>query len=159
MSSPPRSTLPRRTRVYQNHHFDSTRWDYLERRPDDIVIATSYKAGTTWMQSIVANLVFYGRDFPAPVGEMSPWLDMRLLPLEVALTGLKAQTHRRFIKTHLPLDGLPYDERLKYVYVARDARDVFMSLWNHYTTHTEDTKRPKRVGLPVRVFMAAPPPV
>jgi aryl sulfotransferase len=140
MSSQPRPSLPQRTRVYQNHHFDSTRWDYFERRPDDIVIATSYKAGTTWMQSIIANLVFYGREFPAPVGEMSPWLDMRLLPLEVALNDLKAQTHRRFIKTHLPIDGVPYDERLKYVYVARDARDVFMSLWNHYTTHTEEAK-------------------
>ena len=39
--------LPERSRVYQCHHFDSTRWDFLERRPDDIIIATSYKAGTT----------------------------------------------------------------------------------------------------------------
>ncbi len=55
------------------------------------------------------------------------------MPLEVVLNGLKAQAHRRFIKTHLPLDGLRYDARIKYLYVARDARDVFMSLWNHYT--------------------------
>jgi len=130
--------LPQRTRCYQNHHFDSTRWDYLERRPDDIVIATSYKAGTTWTQSIVAHLIFHGGEIPGPVGELSPWLDMRLMPLEVVLNGLKAQTHRRFIKTHLPIDGVPYDERLKYLYVARDARDVFMSLWNHYTRHTEE---------------------
>ena len=37
-----------RSRIYQNHHLDSTRWDKFIPRPDDIVITTSYKAGTTW---------------------------------------------------------------------------------------------------------------
>jgi aryl sulfotransferase len=135
---PAAATRPCRTRVYQNHHFDSTRWDYFERRPGDIVIATSYKAGTTWTQSIVAHLVFRGGELPAPLAEISPWLDLRVHPLELILNGLKRQTHRRFVKTHLPLDGLPYDERLHYVYVSRDARDVFMSLWNHYANHSEE---------------------
>ncbi|GJL70918.1 MAG: sulfotransferase [Nitrosomonas sp.] len=124
--------LPQRTHIYQNHHFDSTRWDYFESRDNDIIIATSYKAGTTWTQAIVANLLFSARDFPVPPAEMSPWLDMRVVPLEVVLNRLKAQKHRRFIKTHLPLDGLRYSEKIKYLYVARDTRDVFMSLWNHY---------------------------
>ena len=117
---------------------DSTRWDWFETRPDDIVISTSYKAGTTWTQAIVAHLLFPDGEMPDTVGNMSPWLDMRLLPLEVLLPQLEAQQHRRFIKTHLPLDGLPYSPELKYLYVTRDARDVFMSLWNHYTNHTEE---------------------
>ena len=130
--------LPDRTRVYQSHHFDSTRWDYFEPRADDIVIATSYKSGTTWTQAIVGHLLFPDGDLPAGPAELSPWLDNRIMPLEVVLNGLKAQAHRRFIKTHLPLDGLRYDARIKYLYVARDARDVFMSLWNHYTTMTDE---------------------
>ena len=130
--------LPERTRVYQCHHFDSTRWDYFEPRDDDIIIATSYKAGTTWTQAIVAHLLFPDGDLPAAPAEMSPWLDMRIVPLELILNSLRAQEHRRFIKTHLPLDGTPYDERLKYLYVARDARDVFMSLWNHYTNMRDE---------------------
>ena len=130
--------LPERTRIYRCHHFDSTRWDYFERRPDDIIIATSYKAGTTWTQAIVAHLLFPDGDLPAGPAQLSPWLDMRIVPLEVALNALKAQQHRRFIKTHLPLDGMLYDERLKYLYVARDARDVFMSLWNHYSSMTDE---------------------
>ena len=56
---------PQRTHIYQNHHFDSTRWDYFESRADDIVIATSYKAGTTWTQVIVAHLLFPDGNFPA----------------------------------------------------------------------------------------------
>lgn len=132
------SSLPQRTHIYQNHHFDSTRWDYFEPRSDDIVIATSYKAGTTWTQAIVAHLLFQDGKFPAPPAEVSPWLDMRIVPLEVVLNKLKAQQHRRFIKTHLPLDGLPYNENTKYLYIARDARDVFMSLWNHYTSMKDE---------------------
>lgn len=124
--------LPQHTHIYQNHHFDSTRWDYFESRDNDIIIATSYKAGTTWTQAIVAHLLFPKGEFPAPPAEMSPWLDMRIFPLEVVLNRLKAQKHRRFIKTHLPLDGLLYNEKIKYLYIARDTRDVFMSLWNHY---------------------------
>ncbi len=130
---------PTRSRIYQCHHFDSTRWDYLDRRADDIVVATSYKAGTTWTQAILAHLLFPDGDFPKPPAVMSPWLDMRVLPLEVALGELHSQAHRRFIKTHLPLDGMIYDERWKYVYVSRDARDVFMSLWNHYSNTTDET--------------------
>ncbi|MGI9430718.1 MAG: sulfotransferase domain-containing protein, partial [Myxococcota bacterium] len=112
--------------------------DYFEPRADDIIVATSYKAGTTWTQAIIAHLLFPDGELPAPPSEMSPWLDFRPLPLEVALNNLRSQKHRRFIKTHLPLDGMLYDERLKYVYVARDARDVFMSLWNHYSHMTDD---------------------
>ena len=58
--------LPERSRIYQCHHFDSTRWDYYEPRDDDIIVATSYKAGTTWTQAILANLIFPDGNFPAP---------------------------------------------------------------------------------------------
>jgi len=145
------SKLPVKSRVYQNHHMDSERWNHFQTRPDDIIIATSYKAGTTWTQAIVAHLLFPDGDMPAPVAEMSPWLDMRFFPLELVLENLNAQTHRRFIKTHLPLDGVDYSPELKYLYVSRDGRDVFMSLWNHYTNMTDDTfdlmnNTPGRVG-------------
>lgn len=125
-------------RLYQNHHFDSSRWRWLTTRPDDIVVATSYKAGTTWTQAIIANLLFPDGEFPMAPSMMSPWLDFRLVPLELVLGGLEAQEHRRYIKTHLPFDCMPYEEQLKYVYVSRDGRDVFMSLWNHYSRHTDE---------------------
>ncbi len=44
--------------------------------------------------------------------------------------------HRRFLKSHLPLDALPYRESTKYIYVGRDTRDVFMSAWNHLRAYT-----------------------
>lgn len=89
------------------------------------------------MQGIVANLMFLGHELPAPLLELSPWVERRGAPLELVLTRLEQQTHRRVMKTHLPLDGFPYDGRVKYVYVGRDVRDVFMSQWNHYRNFTQ----------------------
>jgi aryl sulfotransferase len=104
------------------------------------VISTSYKTGTTWMQTIVANLIFQDGAFPAPVDVMSPWLDMALPPLDKVSEALEAQPHRRFIKTHLALDGLPYFETARYIMVGRDIRDVFMSIWNHHNGYADGLK-------------------
>jgi aryl sulfotransferase len=62
---------------------------------------------------------------------------MRVRPFDEIVQTTGAQTHRRFLKTHLALDGIPYDESMQYIYVGRDLRDVFMSLWNHYSGHSE----------------------
>jgi hypothetical protein len=53
---------PRKTRELQNHHMDSRIWNDFTFRDDDIVIATYAKAGTTWTQQIVGQLVFRGDD-------------------------------------------------------------------------------------------------
>ncbi len=50
--------LPKRIRICQNHHLDSSRWDKVDPRKGDIIIATSLKAGTTWTQAIVSNLLY-----------------------------------------------------------------------------------------------------
>jgi len=151
------SDLPSTSRVYQNHHLDSTRWKWFEPRDDDIVIATSYKAGTTLMQTIVGNMLFPDGNLPGPASAISPWLDMRIFPLELVLGELEAQDHRRYIKTHTPLDGLPFYENIKYICVTRDPRDVFMSLLNHWGGHTPEfyvglNNTPGRVGEPLPEF-------
>ena len=90
---------PTKTREFHNHHIDSTVWNDLEFRDDDIVIGTYAKAGTTWMQQIIGQLLFDG-DPEIEVAEMSPWLDLRVPPKEVKLPFVESQTHRRFLKTH-----------------------------------------------------------
>ncbi len=73
------------------------------------------------------------------LGEVSPWVDFRPFPVskEELHPWLDSFEHRRFLKSHLPLDGLPYFEQVKYIIVARDPRDVFMSLLNHYSNYTD----------------------
>jgi aryl sulfotransferase len=142
---------------------DSTRWQAFIPRDDDIVISTSYKSGTTWTQAIVRELIIHAMQqaditdpaqFPAD-NASSLWPDCRFRegsPDELHAT-LEAQPHRRFLKTHLALDGLPIYARVKYLVVARDPRDVFMSLWNHHGGTTDDfldliNNTPGRVGDP-----------
>jgi aryl sulfotransferase len=131
-SSATNNPLPQRVRVYQNHSLNSAAWDGFVPRAGDVIIATALKAGTTWMQTIAGNLIFQGREMPGPLWQLTPWLDTRAGSAEEKLGRIEAQTHRRFLKTHLPLDALPYFPEVRYVYVGRDGRDVFMSLWNHY---------------------------
>jgi aryl sulfotransferase len=145
------AVVPERTRVYQNHHLDSTRWDGFVPRNDDIIITTAYKAGTTWMQRIVAALVLGPPPLPARLGELSPWIDARFMgPIETVMVNVEGQTHRRFVKSHLAADGLPYYPQARYIVVGRDTRDVFMSLFNHYAAQTdlmmELLNDPERVG-------------
>src|SRR5689334_16336013 len=126
------SRRPTVRHLYQNHHLDATRWRAFTPRAGDIVVSTAYKSGTTLTQTIVTNLIFPDGDMPASVGDISPWLDLRVAPLQEVIATLEAQTHRRCIKTHLPLDGLPFFDNVQYLVVGRDPRDVFMSLVNHY---------------------------
>ena len=122
---------PHKTRELHNHHFDSTIWNDLAFRDDDIVIATYAKSGTTWMQQIVAQML-HGGDPELAVAELSPWLDLRVPPKAVKLPQVEAQTGRRILKTHLPVDALVFSPRAKYLYIGRDGRDVVWSLYNHH---------------------------
>jgi len=142
-----------KTRELHNHHFDSTIWNDFRFRDDDIVISTYAKAGTTWMQQIVSQLLFPGEE-GLEVAEMSPWLDLRVPPKEVKLPAVEAQTHRRFVKTHLPVDALVFSEKAKYIYIGRDGRDVVWSLYNHHQNANETwydalNNTPGRVGPPI----------
>jgi len=116
---------------YRSGDDDSARWTGFPFRQGDIVISTRSKSGTTWMQMICALLVFQTPDLPAPLPELSPWLDWLVAPRAEVYARLDAQRHRRFIKTHTPLDGIPLDPRATYIVVARHPLDIAVSLYYH----------------------------
>ena len=118
-------------RRYEGVVYDSARWEGFELRPGDIIISTPAKCGTTWTQMICALLVLQEPELPRSLDELSPWLDMITRPRTEVVADLEAQTHRRFIKTHTPLDGIPNDPRVTYVCVGRDPRDVALSMDHH----------------------------
>jgi aryl sulfotransferase len=119
------------TRRYQSFMSDSARWDRFAFRPGDVVITTPSKAGTTWMQTLCALAVFRTPELPASIDELSPWMDMLTRPVGEVHALLERQQHRRFIKTHVPLDGLPLRDDVRYVVVGRDPRDIAVS-WHHH---------------------------
>jgi aryl sulfotransferase len=118
-------------RRYRSSLADSGRWDGFEFRPGDIVISAPAKCGTTWMQMICALLIFCDASLPSPLTELSPWLEIQTDSIANVLAALAAQRHRRFIKSHTPLDGLPFDDRVTYICVGRDPRDAAISSGNH----------------------------
>jgi hypothetical protein len=116
---------------YRGDVGDSARWTGFPFRPDDIVISTPPKCGTTWTQMICALLVLQRTDLGAPLSTLSPWLDMLSRARRDVVADLEAQPHRRFIKTHTPLDGLPVAPGVTFICVARDPRDVALSMDGH----------------------------
>ena len=143
---------PRKTRELFNHHMDSTAWNDFAFRDDDVIVATYAKSGTTWTQQIVGQLVFAGAE-DVPIHEISPWLDLRIMPPDTRVK-LAAQPHRRIIKTHLPLDALTFSRQAKYLYIARDGRDVLWSFYNHHCSANDLwydllNNTPGRIGPPI----------
>ena len=121
----------RDVRRYQGTVYDSSRWDGFQLRPGDIIISTPPKCGTTWTQMICALLVLQEPELPLPLDMLSPWIDMVTRARSEVFADLAAQTHRRFIKTHTPLDGIPHDPAVTYLCVGRDPRDVALSMDHH----------------------------
>jgi len=121
----------RAVRRYEGTVFDSRRWDGFELRPGDIVISTPPKCGTTWTQMICALLIFQEPELALPLDRLSPWIDMVTRSRTEVFAELEAQTHRRFIKTHTPLDGIANDPSITYICVGRDPRDVALSMNRH----------------------------
>ena len=118
-------------RRYRGFMTDSARWERFAFRPDDVVISTPSKCGTTWMQMIVGMLILDRTDLGAPISSLSPWLDMLIHTDEEVFGLLERQRHRRFIKTHTSLDGLPSLPSVTYIAVIRHPLDVALSDLDH----------------------------
>jgi aryl sulfotransferase len=139
---------------YRSHSEDSARWLGLEFRDGDIVISTRSRTGTTWLQMICALLIFQAPLLPEPLAQLSPWLDDATVPLEELSARLAAQRHRRFIKTHTPLDGLPLDPRVSYIVTGRHPLDAAVSLY-HQRDNIDISRLLQLTGQP---RPAGPPP-
>ncbi|MBQ1051765.1 sulfotransferase domain-containing protein [Micromonospora sp. C51] len=142
---------------YRSADEDSARWQGFPFRPGDIVISTRSKSGTTWMQMICALLVLRTPELPAPLTELSPWLDWLVEPKERVYARLAAQRHRRFIKTHTPLDGVPIDPRVHYVVVARHPLDAAVSL-HHQSANLDRARLAELTGQPATPESESPRP-
>ncbi len=139
---------------YVSSDEDSGRWSHVRFREGDIVISTRSKSGTTWAQTICA-LLLHGPRLPAPLPVLSPWLDHTVRPVEQVVADLEAQDHRRIVKTHTPLDGVPVDPRVTYVVVARHPLDMAVSLY-HQSDNIDRARLAELTGVPPRTRRERP---
>lgn len=140
---------------YLSDDEDSARWGGFPFRDGDIVISTRSKSGTTWVQMICALLVFGSPELPAPLNDLSPWMDNTIERVADVFARLEAQPHRRFVKTHTPLDGIPLDDRATYVVVGRHPLDMAVSLY-HQGDNIDRERMAKLTGVPMRARSPRP---
>lgn len=123
------TSWPQKTREIQTPSLDSTQWNGFAFRDDDVIVNTLGKSGTTWTQAILVQLI-HGAPVAPRVNNISRWVDCGF-DQEGRLEAVAAQTHRRVLKSHLPLDALVFSPHAKYIHVARDGRDMVWSAHNH----------------------------
>jgi hypothetical protein len=111
-------------RLRKLRHFD------FVPQPDDVFIVTYPRSGTTWMQMILYQLTTDGdMDFPH-IYEYCPWFENS----SRCAGGFEGRPSPRLFKSHLSYRRIPKGP-CKYIYVARDGKDVAVSYYHLYRTH------------------------
>lgn len=128
---------PRKRRDVLNHHQDSRNWEMITLREGDVVAANWAKAGITWLQQILVQLVHDGRPDVA-VRDTVIWPDWWSIPKDALKAWTDSLTGRRIFKTHLPADALELSPLARYIYIGRDARDVVWSFYPHVRNYTQE---------------------
>lgn len=118
-------------KLYLGPLTDSRRWDHISLRPDDVIVATPPKNGTTWMQTIIALLMSGDPDVQTELAEKMPWVDIRVREIAQVAERIEAMPYRRCLKSHTPLDGLPLNDHAQYICVFRHPLDAHFSYRQH----------------------------
>ncbi|XP_026189433.1 cytosolic sulfotransferase 3-like [Mastacembelus armatus] len=137
MDLPPRGELFDFHGVSMTHYFTDN-WENVQNfqaRPDDILIATYPKAGTTWV-SYILDLLYFGQTAPErqtsiPIYERVPFLELATAHFDFGTElANNLPTSPRLIKTHLPVQFVPksfWEQNCRMVYVARNPKDNMVS--------------------------------
>ncbi|EEF47723.1 Sulfotransferase 1C2, putative [Ricinus communis] len=103
-------------------------------KPNDIIVASCPKTGTTWLKALTFAIVTRGvfDNSTNPLLKKVPHECVPFLELDLAKVSSDRDSGIPLVATHVPYISLPktiLDSGCKIVYVCRDPKDVFVSLW------------------------------
>ena len=116
-------------------------------RPSDVLITTTTKAGTTWMQQILHQLRSGGDPDFFSIDDVVPWLELPRPGKSVAqvLSGYDAIANPRIFKTHCTFEQTPGVDTARIMLSSRDPRDCCVSYWHHVRDMNDRVRN--KVGL------------
>ncbi|XP_044125329.1 sulfotransferase 1 family member D1-like isoform X2 [Bufo gargarizans] len=113
-------------------------WEGVEQfqaQPDDLVISTYPKSGTTWASEII-DMIYCGGDHEKcrrdTIHNRVPYLEFKIPGMPSGIDQLNATPSPRLVKTHLPIQLMPesfWEKNAKVIYFARNAKDVAVSYY------------------------------
>ncbi|CAK9298164.1 unnamed protein product [Gordionus sp. m RMFG-2023] len=104
-------------------------------QPDDIVIATYPKSGTTWTAEIVSLLMHQADESYAKSLDISERVTHLEAPPGLSVKNLNSIQKPRIFQTHFQHTYLPpaiMNSRCKIIYVLRNPKDVAVSFFHHH---------------------------
>jgi len=115
---------------------------HFKARPTDVLITTTAKAGTTWMQQILHQLRSGGDDQFYSIDDVVPWLE---LPRDgkhwsTVLAEYETLPDPRIFKTHCTYEQTPGIDTARFILTSRDPRDCCLSFYHHKMDMTEEAK-------------------
>ncbi|XP_047967104.1 cytosolic sulfotransferase 5-like [Salvia hispanica] len=116
---------------------------HFQAQDSDVFVVSNPKCGTTWLKSLTFALL-YRKQHPVTAQnhpllssnahDLVPYIDMNLF-IDNKIPDMESFPSPRLLATHMPYVSLPdsikKNSKCKLVYVSRDPKDAFVSLWHH----------------------------
>ncbi|KAJ7313879.1 hypothetical protein JRQ81_005652 [Phrynocephalus forsythii] len=113
------------------HKSTAERWSLISEfkaQPDDLLICSYPKSGTTWVQEIVEMIHFEGDTQECGRAPMYKWMPFLEMPHTLVSSVEEADMipSPRRLKTHLSVQLVPasfWERKCKIIYIARNVKD------------------------------------